>query len=129
MEGLDPSKIALIDIVKGKKLKEKYGPEGENGVIFIETVDFARKRYTRMFAEISPEYKKQFEQAGSDSCFQYVLDGSPINTSKEQMLAALLRKDIDSINVMFNGELNGKQTGVGCNNTNIPMVMIRTKTN
>lgn len=114
MEGLDPSKIALIDIVRGKKLKEIYGPAGENGVIFIETIDFARKRYTRMFGEISAEYKKLFDKAGSDSSFKYLLDGVEINTSQEQMLAALMRKDIDSVNVVYK---------------NIPMVLIRTKTN
>lgn len=100
MEGLDPSKIALIDIVKGSKLKEKYGPRGEDGVIFIETVDFARKRYTRMFTEIAPAYGKMLATYKSDSSFQYVLDGSPINNSVPQMLAALERKNIDSIVVM-----------------------------
>ncbi|UPK67687.1 hypothetical protein [Chitinophaga filiformis] len=100
MEGLDPSKIALIDIVKGAKLKEKYGPRGENGVIFIETVDFARKRYTRMFSDISQSYAKMLQQYGSDSSFQYVLDGSQINSSIPQMLAALERKNIEDIVVL-----------------------------
>lgn len=100
MEGLDPSKIALIDIVRGSKLKEKYGPRGENGVIFIETVNFARKRYTRMFSEIAPEYGKMLQQHGSDSSFQYVLDSSPIDNSIPQMLAALEKKTIDSISVL-----------------------------
>ncbi|WP_143011590.1 hypothetical protein [Chitinophaga filiformis] len=100
MEGLDPSKIALIDIVKGAKLKEKYGPRGENGVIFIETVDFARKRYTRMFGELSQPYAKALKEYGSDSSFQYVLDGSPINNSIPQMLAAMERKNIENIVVM-----------------------------
>ncbi|WP_149697434.1 hypothetical protein [Chitinophaga sp. CF418] len=100
MEGLDPSKIALIDIVKGAKLKEKYGPRGENGVIFIETVDFARKRYTRMFSEINPAYKIELKSYGSDTCFQYVLDGSMINSSVPQMLAAMERKNILSLVVM-----------------------------
>jgi hypothetical protein len=100
MEGLDPSKIALIDIVKGAKLKEKYGPRGENGVIFIETVGFAYKRYTRMFSEISPAYERELRKYGSDSSFQYVLDGAPINSSIPQMLAALERKTIDSIAVL-----------------------------
>ncbi len=105
MEGLDPSKIALIDIVKGSKLKEKYGPRGEDGVIFIETVDFARKRYTRMFSEISPDYARALQQYKTDTAFQYVLDGAPITTSIPQMLAALEKKSIDSISVLSEDKL------------------------
>jgi hypothetical protein len=100
LEGLDPTKIALIDIVKGSKLKEKYGPRGENGVIFVETVPFARKRYTRMFSEFSPAYGTQLQKSGSDSSFQYVLDGSPLSSNVPQMLAALEKKTIDSVTVM-----------------------------
>jgi len=100
MEGLDPSKIALIDIVRGSKLKEKYGPRGENGVIFVETVDFARKRYTRMFSEINPAYGIDLKAYGSDTAFQYVLDGSMINSSIPQVLAALERKNIQSLVMM-----------------------------
>lgn len=100
MEGLDPSKIALIDIVRGSKLKEKYGARGENGVIFIETVDFARKRYTRMFSQLSADYAKALQQYnGMDTGFQYVLDGSPIETNIPQMLAALELKNIDTVMV------------------------------
>jgi hypothetical protein len=100
MEGLDPTKIALIDIVKGAKLKEKYGARGENGVIFIETVNYARRRYTRMFSELSQDYAKALQQYKSDTSFGYFLDGSLIETSIPQMLAALERKSIDSIMVL-----------------------------
>ena len=96
MEGLDPSKIALIDIVRRK---DPHGPE-EKVSIYIETVNFARKRYTRMFSEIAPEYGKMLQQHGSDSSFQYVLDSSPIDNSIPQMLAALEKKTIDSISVL-----------------------------
>jgi hypothetical protein len=127
MEGLDPGKIALIDIVKGSKLKEKYGPRGEDGVIFIETVDFARKRYTRMFSEMTPAYAKSLQQYGSDSSFQYVLDGSPVNTSIPQMLAALERKTIDSISVLSPEKLKELKEGYEPNDK-LLWVLIRSKT-
>ncbi|MBW8687702.1 hypothetical protein [Chitinophaga rhizophila] len=97
MEGLDPRNIALIDVVRGSKLKEKYGPEAENGVIFIETLPFANKRYTRMFSDFSADYKAQLAKAGSDSSFVYVVDGALIEANRGQMLAALERKNIDSV--------------------------------
>ncbi|WP_143087820.1 hypothetical protein [Chitinophaga sp. YR627] len=119
MEGLDPTKIALIDIVKGSKLKEKYGPRGEDGVIFIETVPFARKRYTRMFGELSADYQQQLKKEGSDSAFLYMLDGAPIESNEAQMLAALERKNIESIKVIpaakladVPGDHTGKKYGI-----------------
>ena len=119
MEGLDPTKIALIDIVKGSKLKEKYGPRGADGVIFIETVPFARKRYTRMFGEFSADYQQQFRKEGSDSTFLYILDGAPIESNQAQMLAALERKNIDSVKVVpaatladVAGDHTGKKYGI-----------------
>lgn len=127
MEGLDPTKIALIDIVKGSKLKEKYGPRGENGVIFIETVDFARKRYTRMFSEMSPEYAKVLQQYKSDTAFQYVLDGELITASIPQMLAALEKKSIDSISVLPPDKLNQIKHEHGPNDKFL-WVAIKTKT-
>lgn len=127
MEGLDPTKIALIDIVKGSKLKEKYGPRGENGVIFIETVDFARKRFTRMFSEISPDYAKALQQYKSDTSFQYVLDGTPVTTSIPQMLAALEKKSIDSISVVSPDKLKELKEEYEPNDK-LLWVLIRSKT-
>jgi hypothetical protein len=129
MEGLDPTKIALINIVKGKKLKEKYGPAGENGVIFIETVAFARKRYTLMFAELSAAYKKQLVKAGSDSSFTYLLNGEPVQSNREQMLAAVERKDIAKVTVIADGKVDGKDPAPGSELTKLPTVIITMKTN
>lgn len=100
LEGLDPSKIALINIVKGAKLKEKFGPRGENGVIYVETVPFARKRYTKMFGLICPAYATALQRAGTDSSFQYILDGIVLEQSVPQLLAALERAGIGSIDVI-----------------------------
>lgn len=98
--GLDPATIALIDIVRGAKVKEIYGARGEHGVIFIETVNFARKRYTRMFSEFSAEYADALRQhGGTDTSFLYVVDGFAVEKNVPQVLAALERKNIDTVEV------------------------------
>jgi hypothetical protein len=99
MNGLSPDKIAMINVVKGKKLQAKYGDRAANGVIYIETKPFARQRYMKMFAEVSPDYAAALKQYGSDSSFVYVLDGSPLTNSVEPLLAAVERKNIDNIKV------------------------------
>jgi len=104
MNGLSPDRIAMINVVKGKKLQERFGPRAANGVIYIETKPFARQRYTKMFAEVSPDYATALKQYGSDSSFSYVLYGSELTNSVEPMLAAVERKDIDKIIVKKAGK-------------------------
>ncbi|SFD50679.1 hypothetical protein SAMN05518672_102224 [Chitinophaga sp. CF118] len=100
MAGLSPDRIALINVVKGKKLQERYGARAANGVIYIETKPFARKRYNKMFGELSPAYAATLKQYGSDSSFQYILDGALLTNSIEPMLAALERKNIADITII-----------------------------
>lgn len=118
LAGLDPGQIALINIVKGAKLREKFGARGAEGVVYVETIPFARRRYTKMFSEISPAYAKALRQFGNDTAFQYILDGSVLTQSVEQMLAALEETGIGSIDVIpprvlkEQYQVDNKQAGV-----------------
>lgn len=118
LAGLDPRQIAIINIVKGAKLREKFGSRGADGVIYVETIPFARRRYTKMFSDISSSFAKALKQYGTDSSFQYILDGSVLTQSVEQMLAALEKGTIGSIDVIppkvlkEQYEVDGKQLGV-----------------
>ena len=118
MNGLNPENIGLISVVKGKKLEEKYGPRAVNGVIFIETKPFAHERYKKMFSEIAPAYAAALKQYGSDSSFQYILDGVLVKNPIDAMLTALERKSITDIAVISPAVLQteykvkGKQAGV-----------------
>jgi hypothetical protein len=118
MNGLNPENIGLISVVKGKKLVEKYGPGAVNGVIFIETKPFAHERYKKMFSEIAPAYAAALKQHGTDSSFQYILDGVLVKNPVDAMLTALERKSIIDISVISSAVLltdykvKGKQAGV-----------------
>lgn len=99
MNGLGPDQIAMITIARGKKTVEKYGERAASGVFYIETKPFARKRYNRMFSELSPAYAAALQRYGSDSSFQYVMGDSVLHTNIESQLAALTPKDIAEIRI------------------------------
>jgi len=99
MNGLGPDQIAMITIARGKKTVEKYGERAASGVFYIETKAFARKRYNRMFSDLSPAYAAALQRYGSDSSFQYIMGDSVLTTNRESQLATLAPKDITEIRV------------------------------
>lgn len=118
MNGLNPENIGMISVVKGKKLEALYGPRAVNGVIYIETKLFAHERYKKMFSELSPAYATALKQYGSDSSFQYILDGVLLKNVMDPMLTALERKNIVDITVIsqrilrIQYKIKDKQAGV-----------------
>jgi hypothetical protein len=100
MIGLSPDRMAMINVVKFKKVPEKYLNRGVNSVVYIETKPFAHVRYNRMFSELSPAYAEALKKYGSDSSFQYILDGAVLTNSIEPLLAALEKKGIVDISVI-----------------------------
>lgn len=105
---LTPDKIAFINIVKSPTLQEKYGAKAANGIMYIETKPFARKRFTRLFSSISPDFEAAIKKAGGDSTFQYVLDGQKIDDTTMNMLAALEKNTIANIAVIDAKALKGQ---------------------
>lgn len=100
MTGLSPDRIAMINVVKFNKVPEKYAARGINSVIYIETKPFAHERYNKLFSELSPAYAEALKKYGSDSSFQYILDGSVLTNSIEPLLAALEKKGIADISII-----------------------------
>lgn len=102
---LTPDKIAIINIVKSPSLQEKYGAKAANGIMYIETKPFARKRYNRLFISLSPAFEAAIKQYGDDGKFQYILDGKKIDENSVNMLAALEKKNITNLIVVDEKEL------------------------
>ncbi|SEW38654.1 hypothetical protein SAMN05428988_4882 [Chitinophaga sp. YR573] len=98
--GLNPDRIAFINVVRFKKVPDKYMARGISNIIYIETKPFAHARYNRMFSEISPAYAEALKKYGSDSSFQYILDGAVLTNNVESSLAALEKKGIADISVI-----------------------------
>jgi len=97
---LGPDQIAMITIARGRKTVEKYGERATNGVFYIETKPFARKRYNRLFSSISPAYAAALNKYGNDSNFRYIMGDTVITTNPVSQLAALEKGDITTITLV-----------------------------
>lgn len=106
MHDLSPEKIASISVVAGPGVVRKYGERAANGVIYIETKDFARKHYTALFSNRSAAYKKLLtDNKGDDGRFAYILNGRVLTINPEGELSAIKDNDLRAISVMQGKDL------------------------
>jgi len=120
-EGLqkyDPKEIASVNVLRGKEAMEIAGEEGKDGVIYIETIPFAIKRYKRYFSSKSPEYEQIISKSNNDSTIQYILNKKVLTAGNEGNLSLIDDKVFKEIKILSKDELikeygiTGKEHGV-----------------
>ncbi|MBC9929612.1 hypothetical protein [Chitinophaga qingshengii] len=100
MENLAPDQIGLITIAHGKKAVLKYGSQAANGVVYVETKPFARKRVRRLLSAAAPAYDSLLQRYGSDSTFQYIVNDVPITPTDETRLMTLDQRTFVSLEII-----------------------------
>ena len=93
MMNYQPEQIAKVSVYKDSNAIKLVGPEGKDGVVYIETKVFARKRYWNYFRTKSAEYSNIVLTPESDSSIQYILNGRILTTNFEGDLS-LINDDI-----------------------------------
>ena len=86
LKEIDPNQIEKINVFKGEKAIEKYGPEGENGVIVIELKN----------GNVKENNEQKTELKGNNEVY-YVLDGEAITKADFENIDP---NSIKSINVL-----------------------------
>lgn len=105
LQKYEPAQIASVTIIKDRKAVEWLGEESKSGVIFIETKNFARMRYSKYFSTKSIEYANLVSKVQSDDQIQYILndkvlienfegDLSMVNDSTFRELRVLNKKQL-----------------------------------
>ncbi|TSD66660.1 hypothetical protein FFF34_004425 [Inquilinus sp. KBS0705] len=97
----NPQDIAMVRVYKGNDAIKVGGPEAKNGVIFIETKAYDKKRYWNYFKSKSAEYAKLVPSPIEDSNVQYILNKKVLKENYEGDLASIndeLFKEIQIIN-------------------------------
>jgi hypothetical protein len=74
LQQFDPKTIATVNIFTGKEAVDLLGEKGNQGVMYAETIPFARRRYWRYFRSKSAEYKALVPTPATDSLVQYILN-------------------------------------------------------
>jgi len=107
----DPSSIAIVTVLKGKEAIDIIGEDGKDGVVYIETISFAKSRYWRYFRSKSAEYSALVPVAGQDTTVQYILNGKILDKNFEGNLAVIDDKVFKEIKVLTKEDLQ-KQYGI-----------------
>lgn len=100
MENLPPDQIGLITIAHGQKAVLKYGSQAANGVIYVETKPFARRRVRRLLSAAAPAYDSLLHRYGNDSSFQYIVNDHIITPTDETRLMTVDNRTFVSLEVI-----------------------------
>lgn len=106
MKTIRPDQIAMLTVSKGSKAVEKYGSQAENGVIYIETKDFARQRYQRLISNYSKEYATLLKEKNGDKDIQYIVNDSLVTEQLESTLAPVNQRNVITITTLSPKELS-----------------------
>ena len=110
-EQFEPADMAAVTIYKDTNAIKLIGPEGRNGVVYLETRKFARNRYWKLFSSRSAEYKKAVPNPEGDSTVAYILNGKVLTGNFEGTLSTCNEKNLLELKVI-GGKALGSDYGV-----------------
>lgn len=105
IKNINPNDIADVTVLKEKTRLAVYGERGRKGVIIAETKPFARKKYIHFLRLSSKGYDSLYRQIGSDSSFQYILNGKVLTQNYEGSLASLSLQKLTDIQILNKQQL------------------------
>ncbi|OYU79346.1 MAG: hypothetical protein CFE23_14350 [Flavobacterium sp. BFFFF1] len=105
LQQYDPNDISSVTVYKDKNAVELIGSEGKDGVIYIETKNFCKKRYWKYFVSKSDEYRQRVTAPDGDANVQYILNERVLDGNYEGNLAAIDDTVFKSIKFISKEEL------------------------
>ncbi len=100
LQKYDPENISSVTVYKDKEALELFGEDGKDGVIYIETKDFSKRRYWSFFQSKSEDYKKLLPSPLLDANVQYILNEKILEKDFEGTLATINNKVFKSITIL-----------------------------
>ncbi|RXF70106.1 hypothetical protein EKH83_09485 [Arcticibacter tournemirensis] len=114
----DPSEIASVTVYKDSNAVKKMGLAAKNGLIYIETKEFAKQRYWNYFKMKSSQYAQIVPTIESNKEVQYILNKRVLKENSEGDLAAIDDSTFKDLRILTKKELikefgiSDKQYGV-----------------
>ncbi|WP_143310471.1 hypothetical protein [Chitinophaga vietnamensis] len=117
LQQMAPSQIAIITVAKGAgpKTVAKYGARAENGVVYVETITFARNRIRKFLSSQSPAYDSLLRKHhGTDTAFCYFVNNKQATPTNGSRLYAIDMKTFRGLEILSGKPLQEKQPGKDC---------------
>lgn len=103
---VDSKSIALMSVYDPNEAKDLLGEDGKDGAIYVETIDFSKKRFLNYFRSKSEDFSKLFNTQGNDDGFQYILNGKILKDNFEGDLALIDDKIFKKIEIIKKEKLS-----------------------
>lgn len=100
LQQINPDNVAKVSVYKDSNAIRLVGPDGKDGVVYIETKGFDRKRYWTFFSSKSGEYLKIVPAPGSDTAIQYILNNRILTKNFEGDLALIDDSTFKNIKIL-----------------------------
>lgn len=102
---IDADSVAIVSVIKDTAQLKKFGQAANGKLIFIETKDFAKKRYWKYFSSKSEDYLKIVPNPYNDLSVQYILNAKVLKKNFEGDLALINDKKFKDIKIIGKAEL------------------------
>lgn len=100
----NPKNIAVLTMLEGKEAI-KTVKEATDGLVYIESIPFARKRFERYFKSKSEAYRNLLLTNPADSSIQYILNSKLLLKNFEGNLSIIDDKVFESLTILTKKEL------------------------
>jgi hypothetical protein len=108
MLAYDVNQVTLVNMLTDSDAIKRYGLEAADGVVLVESKNFARKRYVRYFRNKSVQYDSLYNIAKTDTTFQYIINNKVQRDNYEGNLALIDDDIFESLEILTAQELNSR---------------------
>lgn len=105
---LNPNSIAEMTAYKNEEAKKMFGEQARNGVIFIETKVFKKKKFWEMLCKKSEDYCKLVPNPDADSTIRYIYPGKTILERADAKIFNLKPEEISKVKIIGFKEMERK---------------------
>ena len=111
LSNYQPTEIASVSVYKDSNAVNLVGPEGKDGVVYITTIKFAKRKYWNYFKSKSTDYEKLILTPESDTAVQYILNKRILKSNFEGDLFLIDDKIFKGLKILDKSTLE-KEYGI-----------------
>jgi len=101
----NPKLIASMRILDGKDATDVLGDKAQDGLVYLESIPFAKQRFERYFKNKSEAYRQLLLTKPADSSIQYILNSKLLVKDYEGNLSAIDDKVFEGLKILSKEEL------------------------
>jgi hypothetical protein len=101
----NPNEIAAVEVLKDSSAIKNAGEKGKNGVIYITTKVYARKKYWKYFCSKSNDFAKAVPNIEEEDEVCYILNGKILESNFEGDLFFIDDSNFVELKVIDKNEL------------------------